>query len=206
MKTYRDILAEKKDKLFSMDQINVAMLKAGIGPSIIMKLLNVLNVMRGLGIMEADELTELFDTKIKLNVTTNDSSRFAAFFSVPAEAEAEDFEFFFSATKVGEDHLGDEWDIIFLRANAPEGSDSIGTFNDMTAKETLVTFSGVRAALMKWYNSQKPDTFAFTAKSSEGSRVKLYNKFAKLIAKKLNLKMISGPKGRTIKYLFSKKP
>ena len=146
-------------------------------------------------------LQELFDTKIKVSVSTNNSSSFTAFFYVPAE-NGNLFEFFFSATKVGEEF---PWEIVFVRANAPAGTDSIGVFNDMTAKETLATFSGVKTALMLWYKSQKPDAFAFTAKSTEGSRVKLYKKFAKLIAKKLKLNMISGAAGSNERFVFSKK-
>jgi hypothetical protein len=149
-------------------------------------------------------LQELFDTKIKLNVTTSNASSFSAFFYVPAE-DGNLFEFQFSATKVGEEF---PWEIIFLRIisqSKPGDKQALDVFNDMTAKETLATFSGVKKALLLWYNSQKPDAFAFTAKSTEGSRVKLYKKFAKLIAKKLKLNMISGAAGSNERFVFSKK-
>ena len=56
MKKYRDILlSEKKKKTFTLDQINVALLKAGIGPKIIMQAMNALNLARGLGIVEGEE-------------------------------------------------------------------------------------------------------------------------------------------------------
>lgn len=58
MKTFHEIvLAEKKkDKKFSIDQINLILLKAGIGPSIITKAMNALNLARGLGLTEGLKL------------------------------------------------------------------------------------------------------------------------------------------------------
>ncbi len=57
MKNFHDIISEKKDKnkKFTMDQINLALLKAGIGPSVITKAMNTLNLMRGLGIVECED-------------------------------------------------------------------------------------------------------------------------------------------------------
>lgn len=57
MKTFHDILKEKKkkEKSFTLDQINAALLKVGIGPSIIVKAMTALNVLRGLGLAETRE-------------------------------------------------------------------------------------------------------------------------------------------------------
>ena len=153
-------------------------------------------------------LNELFDSKIKLNVTEDNAHKFSAFFKVPMENKEDFFEFQFTADKGvwnGPNQDEDMWEILFLRSYHAPGADAIGLFGDMTSKETLATFSGVKAALLKWYNSQKPDYFSFTAKSDEKSRVKLYNKFAKIIAKKLNLKLVTGKVRSNDKYVFSKK-
>lgn len=58
MKTLKDIILEKsarKEKKFTLDQINMILMKAGIGPGIITKAMTALNVARGLGIVEGEE-------------------------------------------------------------------------------------------------------------------------------------------------------
>lgn len=59
MKTFKDILMilteKKKKKTFTLDQINAALLKAGIGPTIIVKAMTALNVLRGMGIVESKD-------------------------------------------------------------------------------------------------------------------------------------------------------
>jgi hypothetical protein len=135
-------------------------------------------------------------------VTTDSGEVFSAFFYVPAEKSDNVFEFQFVATLVGEDN---PWELLFLRVQSkPGGGSAIAVFNDLTAKETLAVFSGVKAALMKWYNSQKPDHFAFSAKSNEKTRIKLYDKFAKIIAAKLKFKMISGTLKSNKRYVFTR--
>lgn len=76
---------------------------------------------------------------------------------------------------------------------------------DMDMKSSLKVFSGVRKSLEMWLkhadmeNEKKLGkegrhllTFYFTGKIEEFSRNKLYDKFAKVIAKKLNFKMKKG--------------
>ena len=158
-----------------------------------------------------DILQELFDTKIKIRVASDNDTVFSAFFYVPAEKSDNLFEFQFVATKSTgrsgdvEFEPEDEWNIIFLRVGKPGEKSAIDVFNDMTAKEVFSVFSGVKTAMLRWYKSQKPDYFAFTSKSAEGSRVKLYKKFAKSIAKKLNLNMISGKVKSNEKFVFTTK-
>jgi hypothetical protein len=59
MKTFHEILAEgrksTKTKKFSLEQINIALLKAGLGPAVIMKAMNALNLARGLGLVEREK-------------------------------------------------------------------------------------------------------------------------------------------------------
>lgn len=58
---FNEYLNEKKKKkfdgkkTFTLDQINLALLKAGIGPGIVMKALNLLNAARGLGLVNASK-------------------------------------------------------------------------------------------------------------------------------------------------------
>jgi hypothetical protein len=157
-----------------------------------------------------DILTELFDTKVRLNVTADTSYAFSAFFYVPAEKSDNIFEFQFIANKASNtlsfgDDVDEPWELLFLRIGGPGGGSGIGLFNDLTAKETLSVFSGVKSAMMKWYKSQKPTYFAFVAKSTETTRVKLYDKFAKIIAAKLKLTMNSGFLKSNKRYIFTKK-
>ena len=47
---------KNKKTSFTLDQINLALLKAGIGPKIIAQAMNALNLARGLGIVEKDKM------------------------------------------------------------------------------------------------------------------------------------------------------
>lgn len=55
MKTFHDILTEKKEKTFTLDQINAALVKIGIGPRIVIQFMNALNLLRGLGVVEGED-------------------------------------------------------------------------------------------------------------------------------------------------------
>jgi hypothetical protein len=155
-------------------------------------------------------LNEIFNTKIPIRVSQDSNKQFVAWFEIPAEDQVRgsgDFSFQFYASRATEE---DPWEVLFLRVQGGEfavakpGFGSIDVLGDMTTKETLATFSGVKTAMMKWVKSRKPDVFAFTAKSAETSRVKLYKKMAKLITKKINYKMISGTTKGAERFLFTR--
>lgn len=57
MKTFTQIVKEaKKSKVkYTVDQINLALLKAGIGPKVILQAMNALNLARG--VMEKKKVT-----------------------------------------------------------------------------------------------------------------------------------------------------
>ncbi len=61
MKSFKDILSEKpkKNKKFSLDQINAALAKVGISPKLVMQAMNVLNAVRGLGFVEATDIADM---------------------------------------------------------------------------------------------------------------------------------------------------
>jgi hypothetical protein len=65
------------------------------------------------------------------------------------------------------------------------------TLSNMSTREALTVFSGVKKCMDLWVKSMRrqdePLDFFFTAKSAEASRSKLYDKFAKNIAKTLKL-------------------
>jgi hypothetical protein len=94
MKSFKDILSEKpkKEKKFSIDQINAVLAKVGIKPSMVVAAINALNAARGLGIVEAksdvdkihqadmnrflrnaiDEYNKLMTSMVAINVRDSD--------------------------------------------------------------------------------------------------------------------------------------
>jgi hypothetical protein len=97
MKSFKDILSEKpkKEKKFSIDQINAVLAKVGIKPSMVVAAINALNAARGLGIVEAksdvdkihqadmnrflrnaiDEYNKLMTSMVAINVRDSDIKR-----------------------------------------------------------------------------------------------------------------------------------
>jgi hypothetical protein len=55
MKTFRDILLDEKKLTITLAQLNLALMKIGLGPKIVGQLMVALNVARGLGIVEKDK-------------------------------------------------------------------------------------------------------------------------------------------------------
>jgi hypothetical protein len=53
-------MKKKKNKTFTLEQINLAMIKLGLGPAVIMKFLTALNAARGLGIVEKETKLKTF--------------------------------------------------------------------------------------------------------------------------------------------------
>ena len=67
MKTYREIISEKskRDKKFSLDQINAILLKVGVKPGLVAAAINALNAARGIGLIE-DEFSEAKDASAEM--------------------------------------------------------------------------------------------------------------------------------------------
>jgi hypothetical protein len=55
MKTFRDIILDEKKLTITLAQLNIALMKIGLGPKIVGQLMVALNVARGLGIVEKDK-------------------------------------------------------------------------------------------------------------------------------------------------------
>jgi hypothetical protein len=55
MKTFKDIVLSEKKITITLAQLNLALMKIGIGPKIVGQLMVALNVARGLGIVEKDK-------------------------------------------------------------------------------------------------------------------------------------------------------
>ncbi len=130
-------------------------------------------------------MTELFDSKIPVKLVLDKDEDFEAKFEIPATDPTKyPFKFGFYAHVV-KDNM---WEVSFSRLGGIRGS-SIDLLGDMDTKETLATFSAVKKSTFFWLKSNKPSKFMFSAKTSEKSRVKLYDKFAKIIAKKAGYKI-----------------
>jgi len=67
---------------------------------------------------------------------------------------------------------------------------------------SLKVFSGVASAFKQFIKAKKPDSFFFTA--DEPSRVRLYNRLAKIISQKLNYKLDSQKGFDDTVYQFTK--
>ena len=105
-----------------------------------------------------------------------------------------EFNAFNTATPLTPDIGG--WEISFARM---QGNDILShkLSGDLDLKATLKVFSGVKKSIEAWVKWLKTESdfqdddlhFYFTGKAEEASRVKIYNKFAKQIAKSLKLKV-----------------
>jgi hypothetical protein len=140
-------------------------------------------------------LTELFNTNVPVKVdgTWPTRSSYLTSFYV------NDMKFVWSA-KPSEGVI----EISFVRI--PGGYYAL---NDLDLKDTLAVFSGVKKSFElwhKWYEKEigPIDIFKFAANENESSRVKIYQKFAKQVAKKMKMTA----KGETIRgkeyYVFRK--
>ena len=105
---------------------------------------------------------------------------------------------------LGVDAISNSWGITFWNMSEPgmftQGSTEIS--GKMGAK-ALQVFSGVASAFKKFIQQRKPNNFFFSAE--ERSRIKLYNRFAKMIAQKTNYKLDVGKQDGDAFYDFMRK-
>ena len=154
------------------------------------------------------EIVEIMDTDVPVKVTWSDQEGFETDFKVAGK------EYHFSA--MADDSEEVEYEIGFSRIGKNKTGKLEANFDvigDMGMKETLAVFSAVKTSLMKWlklYTSHKDygkpgfslPIFYFSAKVSEASRMKLYDKFAKMIAKKLKISWDKDTRGKNTYYTF----
>jgi hypothetical protein len=80
------------------------------------------------------------------------------------------------------------------------------TMSDLSTKDTLTAFSGIKKSMDMFIAALKtkgiPLDFYFSSKKKEASKKKLYDKFAKIIASKLKLKLHVSNAGNLKYYLF----
>ena len=159
------------------------------------------------------QLIELMDTKVPIKVVWDDVEGYETEFKVG------ELKYHFSAMLELDDEDADvvEYEIAFSRIGKNEEGRLNANFDvigDLGLKDALTVFSGIKASLTQWlktYTSHrdfgKPGfdlpRFFFSAKSEDKSRSKLYDKFAKQIAKKLKYKFNRRPHGKSIYYSFT---
>jgi hypothetical protein len=150
-------------------------------------------------------LTEIFDTKVDIKVITSSKITFSATFTV------DDIKYQFDAENLkstGAD-IKQYWDVTFRRFGAVFQSpfDAVG---NLETKEVLSVFSAVKTAMLIFLKKYKPETWLFSAKEKESSRVKLYDKFAKIIVAKTKYKLEKSSQAHwldnavDIRYVFRK--
>jgi hypothetical protein len=141
------------------------------------------------------ELLELMTSNIPVRVTTQNShvrgmETFGTEFIVKTPAENFLYSFdAFNGTNNG-------WEISFARIIKGGGMElaSHDVTSDMDMKASLKVFSGVKKSMEMWLKWEKENIsdddlrFHFTGKVGEEKRAKIYDKFAKSIAKRLKLK------------------
>ena len=126
-------------------------------------------------------LTEKIDLNIPVKVIANNAYTWQATFEI-------DKVLYRFAADFDDDPLPNEeevsWGIVFFNMSEPTRF-GIGS-SKMTGKMGSV-FSGVASAFKKFIQQRKPEEFFFTAE--EPSRIKLYNRLAKMISQKFNYKL-----------------
>jgi len=130
-------------------------------------------------------LTEKLNLNVPVKVTANNAYTWQATFEV-------DGVLYRFAADFDDEPLPDEdevsWGVVFFNMSEPTrfGIGSSKVTGKMGAK-ALSVFSGVASAFKKFISDRKPDEFFFTAE--EPSRIKLYNRMAKMISQKFNYKL-----------------
>ena len=133
-------------------------------------------------------LTELLDTKVPIDVFRDTSDLYRTEFKVN--------DYTYTTMFIKREIDDGDWEISFARDRAAgkivSAKESMAVLGDLTPDQTLAVFSAVKESVLKWYKKWKPDSFYFTAKPEEKSRSKLYHTFAKVLSKKLGLKVSTG--------------
>jgi hypothetical protein len=111
-------------------------------------------------------INELFDTKVPIKIISSDKWMHKYGF------EINELEYIFMAVKLS---MSDKWTISFLLG----GEDSLGSVEIEDTGHAPQVFAAVSQCLKMFIKKAKPPRFMFTAK--ERSRIKLYDKFAKMI-------------------------
>jgi hypothetical protein len=154
------------------------------------------------------ELLELMNTKVPVSVIVDDV--YGDGFETEFKAGGDNYHFaaFLAFENAGD---GDEFEITFSRLNLGSGPTKalFDVLGDKNLADTLAVFSGVKTSLLKWLKRVEQEeranfTFYFSAKTKEASRAKLYDKFAKLIAKKAKAKLTRKTAGKAIYYNFQR--
>jgi hypothetical protein len=147
------------------------------------------------------------DTPVSIKITQNDPYGYG--FETEFEAGGE--KYLFAAFL--DDSEEQEFEVVFSRVYRLPTSGRLSTkfdvMADMDIKSALAVFSGVKKSLEAWLHTNemqvKPPIFYFSAKELDASRVKLYDKFAKMIARKTKFKLERKSHGKQVFYSFSPK-
>jgi len=151
-----------------------------------------------MGRWEEYYLIESLNLNTPIKVTANNKWTWQATFKVG------EVEYRFAADY--DDDLDDdpaEWGVTFWNMSVPSHFSSGST--DLTGDagtSSLKVFSGVASAFKQFIKAKKPDSFFFEA--DEPSRVRLYNRLAKIISQKLNYKLDSQKGFDDTVYQFTK--
>ena len=128
-------------------------------------------------------ITEKLDLNVPIKIAANNAFTWQATFEVDGE------KYQFVADLDDTDDEG-SWGVTFwdmsISGTFTRGSTRI---TGKMGTKALPVFSGVASAFKKFIKQRKPDNFFFSAE--EPSRVKLYNRLAKMLAQKFNYKLDS---------------
>jgi len=151
--------------------------------------------------------------KLNLNYPVKDITDYPSEFTTKFNVGEEEYEFeangyfyedIYGYPEDNEDFIPDRhaWEIEFSNISKHPGKDRWGINQLMGTKGALQVFSGVATSLKLMIKKEKPMAFYFSAK--EPSRIKLYNTFSKMIAKKFpyTVKKLNVPHSNT--FLFTK--
>ena len=151
-----------------------------------------------MGRWEEYYLIEKLDLNVPVKVTANNKWTWQATFVVGEIV----YRF---AADVDDDAMSSDpgWGVTFWNMTKPTAFASGHT--DITGdagSSSLKVFSGVASAFKQFIKAKKPGSFFFSAE--ERSRVRLYNRFAKMIAKDFGYKMTKSLADGDYMYEFTK--
>jgi hypothetical protein len=155
------------------------------------------------------ELIELMDAPVSIRIIVDDL--FGDGFETTFEAAGDTYHFaaFLESDPETRNY---EFEITFSRFDLKQkgrGKAKFDVLGDRDLAATLAVFSGVKKSLEKWLARMEEEwvtnfKFYFSARIREKSRIKLYDKLAKLIARKAKAKLTRKGSAQSIYYSFQK--
>lgn len=147
-------------------------------------------------------ITEKINLNKPVNVTQNDNTNWESKFTVGKEKyEFSAFSFEWFDSKLPEHQDIRKWEIQFETSGDSADIHQTGR----QGPKALEVFSYVASSFAKFIKDKHPKYFEFGADKDEPSRIKLYDRLAKMVAKKFKYKLAMGSSYGDKEYYFERK-